>query len=581
MGTIVNDTRPIQASVGSRDGPGGSSDEIDGPLGAGGRDPRAGDGRRRRRRARGDALPEGNIVEVRIEGNVSVATEQVRDKLLSRPGHPLDQRQVEADLKTLIATKWFSDVTPYYEPDPKGKGYILTFSVKEMPVLTHVEFLGRSKIKLKDVEETTGLKKGTRADAAQNRLAAGQIQRLYANAATTWPRSTSSRGQPRRHPRRLPDLRRALAQDQPDRVRRQHLRHRRHPPHQDHERDHAPGPPRPLHSRQPRGGCPQAHRILPGPGFPRGRGDAGDPDRHSLGDTHLTFVISEGTRYSVRDIKFEGNLKLSEAKLREGLLMHSGKPILDALKEADRKSLLAKYYEIGCIDTQILPEPRYTDQPGVVDLLYRIEEGEPYLLGELIVRGNERTKDKVIRREALMAGLLPGEVLNMNRIDIFEAQLGNTQYFVNAPDQGKPLDIKVINRRPGDKPYGESIMIDLNEVTQTRMQSPAPGPIVPAPAPSAPPSDGPALGGPGGLTPFGTGGRRPPRHVAADRGPEHPAGRRVPPPPVVVGPGSPQPNPTPPLGAGEPAGDGAEPPRLEHDRRRPRPPGSLPQPLVR
>jgi outer membrane protein insertion porin family len=106
---------------------------------------------------RGDALPEGNIVEVRIEGNVSVATEQVRAKLLSRPGHPLDQRQVEADLKTLIATKWFSDVTPYYEPDPKGKGYILTFSVKEMPVLTHVEFLGRSKIKLKDIEETTGL----------------------------------------------------------------------------------------------------------------------------------------------------------------------------------------------------------------------------------------------------------------------------------------------------------------------------------------------------------------------------------------------------------------------------------------
>ena len=276
----------------------------------------------------------------------------------------------------------------------------------------------------------------------------------------------------------------------------------------------------------------------------------------SLGDTHLTFVISEGTRYTVRNIKFEGNQKLSEAKLREGLLMHSGKPILDTLKEADRKSLLAKYYEIGCIDTQILPEPRYTDQPGVVDLVYRIEEGEPYLLGELIVRGNERTKDKVIRREALMAGLLPGEVLNLNRIDIFKTRLGNTQYFVNAPDQGKPLDIKIINRRPGDKPYGESIMIDLNEVTQTRMQSPAPGPIVPAPAPSAPPSDGPALGGPGGLTPFGTGGAfsPPPDTLPPIAVPNTPPAVASPPPPVVVGPGSPQPNPTPPLGAGEPPG---------------------------
>ena len=60
----------------------------------------------------------------------------------------------------------------------------------------------------------------------------------------------------------------------------------------------------------------------------------------------------------------------------------------------------------------------------MVDLVYRIEEGEPYLLGELIVRGNERTKDKVIRREAAMAGLLPGEVLNMNRIEIFKERLG-------------------------------------------------------------------------------------------------------------------------------------------------------------
>ena len=180
MGTIVNDTRPIQASAGSRDGPGGSSDEIDGPLGAGGRDPRAGDGRRRRRRATGRRAARGEHRRGPDRGQRHVTTEQVRAKLLSRPGHPLDQRQVEADLKTLIATKWFSDVTPYYEPDPKGKGYILTFSVKEMPVLTHVEFRGRSKIKLKDIEETTGLKKGARADAARTRLAVGQIQRLYA-----------------------------------------------------------------------------------------------------------------------------------------------------------------------------------------------------------------------------------------------------------------------------------------------------------------------------------------------------------------------------------------------------------------
>ena len=63
----------------------------------------------------GDRLPEGTVTEVRIEGNATIPTEKIRAKLLSRSGQPLDQQKVEADLKSLMATKWFSDVTPYYE----------------------------------------------------------------------------------------------------------------------------------------------------------------------------------------------------------------------------------------------------------------------------------------------------------------------------------------------------------------------------------------------------------------------------------------------------------------------------------
>ena len=132
------------------------------------------------RAAQGDALPEGTIVEVRVEGNSTIAVEQVRAAILSRPGSPLDQRRIEADMKTLLGKRWFSEVTPYYEKAPNGKGYILTFTVKEMPVLKSVEFRGRSHLKQKELEETSGLKGGGRADAAKTRMAIGQIQRLYA-----------------------------------------------------------------------------------------------------------------------------------------------------------------------------------------------------------------------------------------------------------------------------------------------------------------------------------------------------------------------------------------------------------------
>ena len=86
----------------------------------------------RSRAQQGDKLPEGTVTELRIEGNASIPTEKVRAKLLSRAGQPLDQQKVEADLKTLIGTKWFSDVSPYDEARPSGK-YVLIFRVRRCP----------------------------------------------------------------------------------------------------------------------------------------------------------------------------------------------------------------------------------------------------------------------------------------------------------------------------------------------------------------------------------------------------------------------------------------------------------------
>src|SRR5205823_7290290 len=83
-------------------------------------------------------------------------------------------------LKTLMGMKWFSNVDIYYEESPPKSGkLILTFAVREMPVLTHVEFRGLKAIRKKEIEDTTGLKKGNRADPTRTRLALGQILQLY------------------------------------------------------------------------------------------------------------------------------------------------------------------------------------------------------------------------------------------------------------------------------------------------------------------------------------------------------------------------------------------------------------------
>src|SRR5262249_42310325 len=134
------------------------------------------------------------------------------------------------------------------------------------------------------------------------------------------------------------------------------------------------------------------------------------------GEIDVTFVISEGTQYRVRNVIIEGNRRLKTEALRKDLELLSGKPFMLAVRDGNNNRILIQYGETGCIDAQIKCEPRFTDVLGVVDLVYSIEEREPFSLGELEIVGNDRTKEKVIRREAVMAGLLPGEVLDKNRI---------------------------------------------------------------------------------------------------------------------------------------------------------------------
>ena len=123
-------------------------------------------------RAQAERFPEGPISKIEFEGNATITADKIKPKLLSRVGQPLDQDRVEADLKTLMGTKWFSDVRYYLDESPPKSGkWALIFVVREMPLLTKVEFRGRKAIRLKEIEDTTELKAGNRADPTRTRLA--------------------------------------------------------------------------------------------------------------------------------------------------------------------------------------------------------------------------------------------------------------------------------------------------------------------------------------------------------------------------------------------------------------------------
>ncbi len=441
------------------------------------------------RAAKKKDLPEGTISEVKVEGNVSVTAERVRAKLLSKAGSPLDARTISSDIQSLMNEKWFSDVDAFYEVDkrdPSGQSYVLIFTVKEMPMLTHVEFRGRTGIKLKEIEELTGLKKGNRADVTRTHMAVGQIKRLYEEkgyqAVEVNLIEGGNRGDtkvvigiyegPKFVVESIDFKGNVFASDAQlrskitSKTRLLGLVGGKYAPESLDE------------------DVRKIRDYFKDQGFFEVQVTPVTRSGSGLGKIRVEFDISEGVRYKVREISFEGNTKITTEQLRQDLKLHSGQPILQSVKEADHQRLMSKYSSLGYIDAAISVDPKYTNTPGIVDITYKIEEGSPYLTGEIIIRGNERTKDKVVRREFLMAGVLPGEPLDKNRLEIARKRLTGTQYFVTQQGAGKPLDIRIINQRPHDKPYGDIPIYDSG-VSQARMQSPSPT-AGPAPAVTVP-----------------------------------------------------------------------------------------------
>ncbi len=344
-----------------------------------------------------EKFPEGLISKVELQGNVTIAPDKIMPKLLTRVGQPLDQDRLEADLKTLMGTKWFSDAKYYLDESPPKCGkWTVIFVVREMPLLTKVEFRGRKAVHLKEIEDTTELKAGNRADPIRARSAVSQIQLLYTekgydlasvklleggNPADTkivieifeGPRvKVNSISFVGNHFATSGQLRIKIAARKPILG----LFGKHHSDMLDENRQKL------VEYYQSQGFFEAKVTPVTRPG--------GEP-----GKIDVTFVVSEGTRYKVRDVIIEGNTNIKTEKLREDLALHSGKSFMMAMKEADTNRMLIRYGEIGYIDAQIACEHRLTSERGVVDLVYQIEEHAPsFVFPELEIRASNGPKKR-------------------------------------------------------------------------------------------------------------------------------------------------------------------------------------------
>ncbi|MFO7535564.1 MAG: outer membrane protein assembly factor BamA [Kiritimatiellia bacterium] len=151
------------------------------------------------------------------------------------------------------------------------------------------------------------------------------------------------------------------------------------------------------------------------------------------GRLRMALNVEEGVRYKTGRIEIRG-VKLFPLKALSDLVtVKTGDTAAMAAIRAAAKAIRDYYGARGYIQT--LVEPLLTPAgPGVTDVAFVVREGRLTMVGDVIIRGNEVTREKVIRRELKV---YPGEVFNEVKVEQAERVLMNLNYFESV--QGYPV----------------------------------------------------------------------------------------------------------------------------------------------
>jgi outer membrane protein insertion porin family len=183
------------------------------------------------------------------------------------------------------------------------------------------------------------------------------------------------------------------------------------------------------------------------------------PDREGI---DIAVAIREGPRFTIRQLRvFERDADGHEVSplggrqaLRQMLRAQSGDPFNRAELIKDLQAVRTLYRDAGFANVQAEPETELDSTHNQVDIIVPILRGPPVRIERIEVKGNNKTRDKVIRRELEIE---EGQLFSETRLEHSKRRITALGYFERvdvSTEQGSAPDRIVVNVEIGEKATG-------------------------------------------------------------------------------------------------------------------------------
>jgi outer membrane protein insertion porin family len=163
-----------------------------------------------------------------------------------------------------------------------------------------------------------------------------------------------------------------------------------------------------------------------------------EKDRNEL---TLTFVIQEGPQYTYNGTTIKGNEIFTSEKLLSYIKLKEGSVYNQTKYQEGLQGITGLYAENGYMTNQYSPEVNKDAERKTISFTLTILERSRSHIENIIIKGNTKTKDYVIRREI---PLEPGDVFSRDKVMSGLRNLYNLQYFssvVPEPVAGSESDL--------------------------------------------------------------------------------------------------------------------------------------------
>lgn len=384
------------------------------------------------------------ISDIKVEGIERIDPEAVLNSSGLLPGDRMDENAITEAVKRIYQLGYFSEVL--VSRDSTGTGYVLTFSVKEKPIVERVEFFGNKKIKSDELEEKVALKAGSFLDPqyvvqSKDTIKALYLEKGYFNAQVTDTLIESGS----RYAVRF-----KIEEGKKIRV-----------------KDIVINGNNSLKDKavikamktKPRGWF-LALKVIPW--FHTGsfnpdtlNGDLDKIVRLYKNHGHLEIEarqdslsynqkmdrvtvhldVVEGTQYQVGKIEYSGNEMIQTKNLEKATELKAAHVF--RIDDADKtmENLFSLYTEEGYIYCHI--EPFNDLHDSTVDVKYTVTENNPAYVRKVIISGNTKTKEKVIRRQLFIK---PGDLFRRSKVMRSQREIFSLGFFEDVQLNYQPSD---------------------------------------------------------------------------------------------------------------------------------------------